>query len=82
MRADKKIWQGGSLYATAFAAGRQAAISVARNRQAIVIGPTPPGTGVIAPAISSVSAKQTSPTSRVLPAPFSGAGRGGLFRGL
>jgi hypothetical protein len=33
-----------------------AAISVLRIRQAIVIGPTPPGTGVIAPAISIASA--------------------------
>ena len=32
-------------------------------RQAIVIGPTPPGTGVIAPATCAASAKATSPTS-------------------
>ena len=30
---------------------------------AIVIGPTPPGTGVIAPATGSADAKSTSPTS-------------------
>ena len=28
----------------------QAAVSVLSSRQAMVIGPTPPGTGVIAPA--------------------------------
>jgi hypothetical protein len=30
---------------------RQAAITVLRSRQAMVIGPTPPGTGVIAAAM-------------------------------
>jgi hypothetical protein len=45
----------------------QAARSVFNNKQAIVIGPTPPGTGVIAPATSSASAKLTSPTMRDLP---------------
>ena len=30
---------------------------------AIVIGPTPPGTGVMAPAISDTASKSTSPTS-------------------
>ncbi len=39
------------------------AVSVLRSRQAIVIGPTPPGTGVIAPAVSRASAKATSPVS-------------------
>ncbi len=34
---------------------QQAATSVLRSRQAMVIGPTPPGTGVIAPAISNAS---------------------------
>ena len=34
---------------------------------AMVIGPTPPGTGVIAPATSAASSKATSPTSRPLP---------------
>ena len=33
-------------------------------RQAIVIGPTPPGTGVIAPAMAAASPNATSPTSR------------------
>ena len=41
-----------------------AAISVLRRRQATVIGPTPPGTGVIAPATSAASANATSPTRR------------------
>ena len=34
---------------------------------AIVIGPTPPGTGVTAPATCMASAKATSPTIRVFP---------------
>ena len=46
----------------------QAARSVLTNRQTIVIGPTPPGTGVMAPATSTASAKFTSPTMRDLPA--------------
>ena len=33
----------------------------------MVIGPTPPGTGVIAPRTSAASAKATSPTRRLLP---------------
>ena len=33
----------------------------------MVMGPTPPGTGVIRPATSTASAKSTSPTTRVLP---------------
>src|SRR6202035_18987 len=45
----------------------QAARSVLASRHAIVIGPTPPGTGVIAPATSTASAKLTSPTMRDLP---------------
>src|SRR5215471_15461062 len=45
----------------------QAARSVLNRRHAIVIGPTPPGTGVMAPATSSASAKLTSPTMRDLP---------------
>ena len=40
----------------------RAACSVLRSRQAIVIGPTPPGTGVIAPATSPTASKSTSPT--------------------
>ena len=45
----------------------QAARSVLTSRHTIVIGPTPPGTGVIAPATSTASAKFTSPTMRDLP---------------
>ena len=41
----------------------RAASSVLRSRQAIVIGPTPPGTGVIAPATCATSSKATSPAS-------------------
>src|SRR5215472_16075586 len=52
---------------------RQAATKVLRNRHAIVIGPTPPGTGVIAPATVRTDAKSTSPTTRLLP---SGNARG------
>ena len=33
----------------------------------MVIGPTPPGTGVIAPAMPCASAKATSPTSSAFP---------------
>ena len=50
-----------------FLAPRQAAVTVLARRQAIVIGPTPPGTGVIALATSFASAKHTSPTNFVLP---------------
>ena len=39
----------------------RAALTVLRSRQAIVIGPTPPGTGVIAPATSLTASKSTSP---------------------
>ena len=35
---------------------RQAAVSVLAKRHAMVIGPTPPGTGVIAPATSAALA--------------------------
>ena len=35
---------------------RQQAVSVLASRQAMVIGPTPPGTGVIAPATSATEA--------------------------
>src|SRR5262245_23189053 len=45
----------------------QAARTVLASRQEIVIGPTPPGTGVIAPATSLAPAKATSPTSFDLP---------------
>ena len=44
----------------------RAACSVLRSRQAIVIGPTPPGTGVIAPATSPTSSKSTSPSEAVV----------------
>ena len=50
--------------------GGRRRVSVLCSRQAMVIGPTPPGTGVIAPATSTASAKSTSPTSRVLPSPL------------
>ena len=54
-----------------FAAGNpadvHAALTVLASRQAIVIGPTPPGTGVIAPATSRASSNATSPTTRRLP---------------
>ena len=36
--------------------------TVLLSKQAIVIGPTPPGTGVIAFAIFDTSSKSTSPT--------------------
>ena len=45
----------------------QAARRVLTSRQATVIWPTPPGTGVIAPATCDASAKATSPTRRALP---------------
>jgi hypothetical protein len=54
-----------------FAAGNpadvHAALTVLASRQAIVIGPTPPGTGVIAPATSRASSYATSPKTRRLP---------------
>ena len=46
---------------------RQQAASVLARRQAIVIGPTPPGTGVIAPATGATLAKSTSPAMTGLP---------------
>ena len=42
-----------------------AATRVLRKSTAMVIGPTPPGTGVIAPATSDAEAKSTSPTRLV-----------------
>ena len=48
---------------------RQQAVTVLARRQAIVMGPTPPGTGVIAPATATALSKWTSPTSLVLPDP-------------
>src|SRR6185369_14008375 len=62
--------QGGSDHnpsGSARPARRCAATRVLRMSMAIVIGPTPPGTGVIAPATSAASAKATSPTKRPLP---------------
>ena len=43
--------------------GRARPRSVFRTSIAIVIGPTPPGTGVIRPALSTADSKCTSPTS-------------------
>src|SRR6516165_10824475 len=48
-------------------ASAHAAKSVLASRQAIVIGPTPPGTGVMAPATLHTAAKATSPTMLDLP---------------
>src|SRR5262249_30936952 len=48
------------------AAWARAACSVLRSSIAIVIGPTPPGTGVIADATSTTAAKSTSPTRPLL----------------
>src|SRR5436190_6702820 len=50
-------------------ARRRASCSVLYIRQATVIGPTPPGTGVRWPAMCRASSKATSPTSLVLPSP-------------
>ncbi len=46
---------------------RFAAVRVFCSRQATVIGPTPPGTGVIQPAVFTASLKTTSPTTLVFP---------------
>ncbi len=43
----------------------------------MVIGPTPPGTGVIQPATSLHSSNATSPTIRVLPAAAASGSRAG-----
>src|SRR5690606_18085847 len=43
---------------------RLAASSVFRRSMVMVMGPTPPGTGVIASAISATSSNATSPTTR------------------
>ena len=58
-------WQAASPAARSRAAGRRR--SACCSRQAMVIGPTPPGTGVIAPASAATASKSTSPTSFVLP---------------
>ena len=50
-----------------------AVVTVLARRQTMVIGPTPPGTGVIAPATCDAAGKSTSPSRRVLPGPRSGA---------
>ena len=42
----------------------RARLSVFLSSMAMVIGPTPPGTGVMAPATLTASAKSTSPQSR------------------
>src|SRR5205085_10268305 len=46
---------------------RQAASQELSKRQPLVLGPTPPGTGVIAPATALTEAKSTSPTIRLRP---------------
>jgi len=46
---------------------RLAAVTVLTSRQATVMGPTPPGTGVMALATSRAALSSTSPTSLVLP---------------
>src|SRR5579863_2628534 len=51
---------------------REQASSVLRNSMAMVIGPTPPGTGVIAPATFAAASNSTSPISRVLPGSAAG----------
>ena len=43
------------------------ALSVFNRRHAIVIGPTPPGTGVILETTFNTSSKSTSPTSLFFP---------------
>src|SRR3974390_1633101 len=60
-------WNDGQISGAGSPACMQAARSVLKRRHAIVIGPTPPGTGVMAPATSRASAKLTSPTIRDLP---------------
>src|SRR3977135_2840488 len=66
---------------------RQAASSVLRNRQAIVIGPTPPGTGVIAPAPRRTPLRPTALTLALVPeasdeyvAPTADCGKVAAFR--
>jgi hypothetical protein len=58
-------WEGESERGcyTCIPAARLALSMVLRSSMAIVIGPTPPGTGVIAAATSLTSSKATSPTS-------------------
>lgn len=59
-----KVWRDCELHRDQFNRRRArafAAFSVFSIRQAIVIGPTPRGTGVMAPAICTASSKATSP---------------------
>lgn len=53
----RRLWRGSALAhspaGTAQPRRAQAASTVLRKRQAIVIGPTPPGTGVMNPATSA-----------------------------
>lgn len=53
----RRLWRGSALAhspaGTAQPRRAQAASTVLRRRQAIVIGPTPPGTGVMNPATSA-----------------------------
>ena len=51
-----------AVFVAAVEARSRAALSVFTSSIAIVIGPTPPGTGVIAPATSLTASKSTSPT--------------------
>ncbi len=59
--------EGAHASGTGMPACRQAAVTVFCKRHAMVMGPTPPGTGVMAPATLTASANATSPTRRVLP---------------
>src|SRR5262249_27861550 len=52
------------IHADAPAVWRSAAVTVLTRSMATVIGPTPPGTGVIAPATGATASKSTSPTRR------------------
>src|SRR5258706_1138201 len=56
--------KGRHVYLTLSPKAISAALSVFSSSMAIVIGPTPPGTGVIAPATSFADSKSTSPTVR------------------
>src|SRR3546814_12385681 len=67
-RRDEQFGQCGDAHPSASVSyatpsRRHAETSVLRIRHAIVIGPTPPGTGVIAPAWLAEPSKSTSPTS-------------------
>src|SRR5258708_40366234 len=58
---DQKVRHG---YLTLSPKAISAALSVFSSSMAILIGPTPPGTGVSAPATSFAASKSTSPTGR------------------